>query len=181
MAPLTNQVAKLLYELPYTVNLEDLRTIIYRRANKLVEEADEKRLKTIQKAIKYLGNKDSGITISYSKTVKETIQKLQKLKVIISESRPLLEGQKLAEDLAECGIHVTLIIDAAIGSFIEKAEVAFTGADSILNDGAVINKVGTNLLALAAKDRGIPFYSICSTVKFNLRENRYMWGAIHQI
>lgn len=170
MSPLNNRLAKLFYDLPRTDSLEDLHKIIPERVEKLIEEAHEKKNAVIQEASKFLGKKNSFITISYSSTVKETIQSLHKPRIIISESRPLLEGKKLARELADDNIDTTLIIDAAIGSFIEEVEVAITGADSILSDGSVVNKVGTKLLALAAKDMGRPFYAICGSIKFDIRE-----------
>ena len=36
----------------------------------------------------------------------------------------------------------------------------------ILADGATVNKAGTYLLALAARDQGIPFYVCCESFKF---------------
>ena len=42
--------------------------------------------------------------------------------------------------------------------FVQRADVALVGADTIAADGSVINKAGTYLLALAARDRGVPFY-----------------------
>ncbi|HKS70651.1 MAG TPA: hypothetical protein VJQ45_09530, partial [Ktedonobacterales bacterium] len=39
------------------------------------------------------------------------------------------------------------------------------GADSVLSDGRVVNKVGTYPLALAARAAGVPLYVLCETLK----------------
>lgn len=44
----------------------------------------------------------------------------------------------------------------------------FSFQPPILADGSVVNKVGTRLLALAARDAGAPFYVVCETAKFDV-------------
>lgn len=68
------------------------------------------------------------------------------IKIIISESRPLYEGRTVAEKIAKLGLSVTLITDAQIGLFVENADMALVGADSILPNGDLVNKAGTYLL-----------------------------------
>jgi translation initiation factor eIF-2B subunit delta len=88
------------------------------------------------------------------------------LHVVVSESRPLNEGVTLARALLDAGARVTLITDAQIGLAATEADLALAGADTVLADGAVINKAGTRLLALAAREAGIPFDVCCETAKF---------------
>ena len=52
--------------------------------------------------------------------------------------------------------------------FVGEADVALVGADSVLADGSIVNKIGTNLLALAAGDAGVPCYVVCDTSKFDV-------------
>jgi translation initiation factor 2B subunit (eIF-2B alpha/beta/delta family) len=47
------------------------------------------------------------------------------------------------------------------------------GADGVLADGSVVNKVGTYALALAARDRSLPFYVACESLKISPRRE---WG-----
>jgi translation initiation factor eIF-2B subunit delta len=87
-------------------------------------------------------------------------------KIIVTESRPLGEGKRVAYELAAAGAEVTLITDAQAGHFMSQAEAVLTGADGVLADGSVINKAGTYLLALAASDRDVPFFVAADTWKF---------------
>jgi len=43
--------------------------------------------------------------------------------------------------------------------------LALVGADTLLWDGAAVNKAGTYPLALAARDHGVPFYVCCERFK----------------
>jgi translation initiation factor 2B subunit (eIF-2B alpha/beta/delta family) len=88
------------------------------------------------------------------------------LHMIVTESRPLYEGRRLARILSQWGIATTFITEAQMGLFLRRASLVLVGADSILADGAVVNKAGTYLLALAARDQAVPFYVCCESFKF---------------
>ncbi|WP_040857690.1 bifunctional S-methyl-5-thioribose-1-phosphate isomerase/methylthioribulose 1-phosphate dehydratase [Nocardia niigatensis] len=80
--------------------------------------------------------------------------------VIVDETRPLLQGARLtAWEMAEAGIPHRLTIDsaAAWAMATEQVDAVVVGADRITADGAVANKIGTYMLAIAAKQHGIPF------------------------
>ncbi|MDZ7749009.1 MAG: translation initiation factor eIF-2B [Halofilum sp. (in: g-proteobacteria)] len=107
------------------------------------------------------------ITHSMSSTVHASFRLLARrgVRAIVSESRPGLEGRDQARQLDHLGIPVDFITDAELGHFSGHADVALVGADMLLADGALVNKAGTYLLALAARDRGIPFYVCCESFK----------------
>lgn len=80
--------------------------------------------------------------------------------VIVDETRPLLQGARLtAWEMAEAGIPHRLTIDsaAAWAMATENVDAVMVGADRITADGSVANKIGTYMLALAARHHGIPF------------------------
>jgi methylthioribose-1-phosphate isomerase len=82
-------------------------------------------------------------------------------RVIVPETRPLLQGSRLtAWELSRAGIECTVIADGAIASRFRLGDVgcALVGADRIAANGDVANKVGTYALALAARAHGIPLY-----------------------
>jgi len=114
-------------------------------------------------AATFIGKNRTVFTHSYSSTVLQAFNLLagQDLKVIVLESRPLCEGYRLAAKLSELKVPTTLITDAQAGVFVGKADMVLVGADTIMQDLSVINKAGTYLLALAARDNNIPFY-VCS-------------------
>jgi ribose 1,5-bisphosphate isomerase len=90
-------------------------------------------------------------------------------RVYVTESRPRNEGRTTAQTLAAAGLAVTLLTDAEAGLFIPECAAVVVGADSILADGAVVNKSGTYLLALAAhanRPRRVPFLALAETLKF---------------
>ncbi len=110
------------------------------------------------------------LTHSLSGTVQAALLacKEQIEQVYVTEGRPRREGRATAQALAAAGMRVTLLTDAEAGLFIPECAAVVVGADSILADGAVVNKAGTLLLALAARanrPRRVPFLALAETLK----------------
>lgn len=85
--------------------------------------------------------------------------------VVVTESRPQREGVELARDLAGAGLRATLISDAAAGLFVPRCEAVLVGADAIGGEDQLVNKVGTRLIAMAAREAGVPCYAVAQTHK----------------
>ena len=88
------------------------------------------------------------------------------VRVLASETRPLLQGARLtAWELADAGIDVSVVADSAMASLIAAGDVdaVIVGADRIAANGDTANKVGTFAHALAAADAGIGFYVAAPT------------------
>ena len=85
----------------------------------------------------------------------------QDVRVLATETRPLLQGSRLtAWELTRAGIPVTVITDSAAASRMLAGEIdlCMVGADRVVANGDVANKVGTYALAVLARHHGIPFY-----------------------
>ncbi len=90
----------------------------------------------------------------------------KRIKVIATETRPLLQGARLTVwELVKEGIPVTLITDNMVGYVLSKglADKVLVGADRILLSGHVINKIGTYTIAVLAHRHNIPFYAVAPT------------------
>jgi methylthioribose-1-phosphate isomerase len=92
--------------------------------------------------------------------------------VIADETRPYLQGARLtAWELHKDEIPVTLITDNMSGHVMKKGRVqaVVVGSDRIAANGDVANKIGTYMVAVLAKQHGIPFYVAAplSTVDLN--------------
>jgi translation initiation factor 2B subunit (eIF-2B alpha/beta/delta family) len=109
------------------------------------------------------------LTHSRSSTVLEAFAQARRagksFAVVATESRPMFEGRTLAEALVKQDVPVTVIIDAAAARAIEEVDLVLVGADAI-TPVSVLNKVGTRMIALAAREKGIRVFSVCETSKF---------------
>lgn len=94
-----------------------------------------------------------------------------RISVICDETRPLLQGARLtAWELSRSGIDVTLECDGMSASAMRegKVQAVFVGADRVAANGDFANKIGTSMLALAAKRYGVPFYCCAPTSTIDL-------------
>ena len=88
-------------------------------------------------------------------------EKDKRLRVVITETRPFLQGARLtAWELVQLGIPTELIVDSAAGSVMAQGDVGcvIVGADRIAANGDVANKIGTYTLAVLAHENEVPFY-----------------------
>jgi translation initiation factor 2B subunit (eIF-2B alpha/beta/delta family) len=90
-------------------------------------------------------------------------------RVYVLEGRPRYEGRTMAQELARAAIAVTVLTDAQAAIFLPQCQCVAVGADSILEDGSVLNKAGTALLAWAAQGYGVPLYVLAETLKISPR------------
>jgi methylthioribose-1-phosphate isomerase len=85
----------------------------------------------------------------------------KQITVYVDETRPLLQGARLtAWELLKEGIPATLITDNMAGHFMRKGKVdlIIVGADRVVSNGDVANKIGTYSLSVLARAHKIPFY-----------------------
>ncbi|MFQ5755286.1 MAG: translation initiation factor eIF-2B [Acidiferrobacterales bacterium] len=168
MAPITNLLAHWLaaFEQSSADTPEDIRNVATKAAEALIQESKGALSKAAANAVNLIGTEKTIITHSLSSTVFAVFEALApRVRAIVTESRPPGEGRRLAEKLSALGITVEFISDQQMGIFVQNADVALVGADTIASEGSVINKAGTYLLALAARDRGIPFYACFESFK----------------
>ena len=171
MAPLINTMGFLIHDLE-KLNKKNLEE----RINQFYVDRAEREKALAQVFRTYLRNKKmSGpkiILISYSSTILNQLieNKNYDFEIYVLESRPLLEGIRVAEILSS-HFKTNLIIDAAMGKFIDDIDLVLIGVDSVLKDGSIINKIGTFPLAVLANERNIDIYAVGDYFKYNLKSH----------
>jgi len=149
-------------------SIDDIKFLTIEKINNYLEEAAKK-----QKEIGILGartifNQNKILTISSSSNLKKIFISAKKInrkfEVYCLESRPLLEGQEFAQDLAKTGIQTYLLPDAMMGKIMPEMNLVLCGADRLYETGFV-NKIGTFPLAVTAKLYNIPLFIVCETDK----------------
>jgi len=91
--------------------------------------------------------------------------------VYADETRPLFQGARLtAWELAQRGVPVTVLVDAAAGHLLATGRIAacIVGADRIAANGDTANKIGTYALAVLAAAHGVPFFVAAPSSTFDL-------------
>jgi methylthioribose-1-phosphate isomerase len=91
--------------------------------------------------------------------------------VLVDETRPRLQGARLtAWELEQYKIPYEIITDNMAGYFLRSGKVnaVLFGGDRVAANGDVANKIGTYMLALAARDNRVPAYSVVPTSTIDL-------------
>lgn len=134
------------------------------RSAKAVETIAEIGAKRIEDGDTVMTHCNSSVAVG---VIKEAHRQGKEFKVFATESRPWRQGIITVTELAEAGVDVTLIIDSAVRYVMKDVDKVFVGADTITSHGALINKVGTSQLALAAHEARAQFYVCGETYKFS--------------
>ncbi|RAP49306.1 MAG: S-methyl-5-thioribose-1-phosphate isomerase [Methanosphaera sp. SHI613] len=95
------------------------------------------------------------------------------ISVICDETRPVLQGARLSVfEMQQENIPVKMIVDGAAGHMMQKGLVdkVVIGADRVAK-GGVANKIGSLMVALAAKRYDIPFYVAAPISTFDYESN----------
>jgi methylthioribose-1-phosphate isomerase len=161
---------------------EELKSLVVREAQRIADEDAEANRAIGKNGAELIKDGDVILThcnagelatVEYGTAlgvVRAAWEQGKKIRVIATETRPLLQGARLtAYELKRDGIPVTLITDNMVGYVMHKGLVnkVVVGADRIVQD-AVVNKIGTFTIAVLAKEHGVPFYVAAPKSTFDL-------------
>ena len=99
----------------------------------------------------------------------------KEIEVFATEVRPRNQGLLTITALNNAGITTNYIVDSAARSFMREIDCMIIGTDAVAVNGAVVNKIGTSQIALAAHEARVPLLVAAETYKF---APRTMIGAL---
>ncbi|CAG8445088.1 7772_t:CDS:10 [Dentiscutata erythropus] len=151
-------------------NFEACREHLINSGKVLVEKAAAVREKIGDLGVQFIKDDATILIHSYSRVVMLLLQRAaackKRFKVYVTESRPLQLGIGAAKVLCKSGIPATVIYDTAVGYIIDKVDAVFVGAEGVVENGGLINAIGTYQLAVVAKAANKPFYAVIESYKF---------------
>lgn len=75
--------------------------------------------------------------------------------MLVAEGRPDGAGFKAAAVLSKAGVPVTVVLDSAVGYHMEVADLCVTGAEGVLENGGIMNKVRQCMFVCMRFSRGV--------------------------
>ncbi|RXE55698.1 translation initiation factor IF-2B subunit delta [Methanoculleus taiwanensis] len=90
----------------------------------------------------------------------------KEIEVYATEVRPRNQGLVTIRTLNDAGIRTNYILDSAVRYFMNEVDLVIVGADAITVNGAVVNKIGTAQIALAAHEARTNLIVAAETYKF---------------
>jgi ribose 1,5-bisphosphate isomerase len=152
-------------------SVEEIRTIASNAAREFIENT-----KTAIQRIGEIGArriKDGDVLLTHCNSsaalsVMETAWgQGKRFEVFATETRPRFQGHLTAQALASAGIPVTIVLDDAVRYFMQDVDKVIVGADAITANGALVNKIGTSMIALAAYEARVKVFVAAESYKFS--------------
>eukprot|EP01016_Furgasonia_blochmanni_P042944 TRINITY_DN5759_c0_g1_i6.p1 TRINITY_DN5759_c0_g1~~TRINITY_DN5759_c0_g1_i6.p1 ORF type:complete len:283 (-),score=53.76 TRINITY_DN5759_c0_g1_i6:104-952(-) len=138
--------------------------------NDLVDIVSKSREKIKEIAFEFIKSGTTILVHGYSRLVEYLLvsaaEKNIQFNLIVTETRPLCEGYNMCKLFTEKNVSTKLVIDAAAAYALEEVDLVLVGAEAVVENGGIINRIGTYTLALCAKMLKKPFYVVCESFKF---------------
>ncbi|MCX6740798.1 MAG: hypothetical protein NTY61_00135 [Candidatus Parcubacteria bacterium] len=158
-------------------NIVAAKTILRQSANQFIFLLDVSAQKIIKNGQSVIKNGDDVLTHCHSWLAEQIIIKAKKsgkkFRVFNNETRPLYQGHIMAKKLLAAHVDITMVTDSSAGFLISRysgqklmIEKIIIGADAILSNGSVVNKIGSHGIAASAFLEKVPFYVASSLFKF---------------
>lgn len=190
MAPIGNLVAQWFYETSHgpeaEAGLDPIRAFAISTGERIAKARRGALNRLAEHGSQVVEDDDILISCSDSAAVVESLKAARRagkdFGVYVAESRTghgRSYGQAMAERMRAEKIPVKVVPDAprSIADSAAKSTKAMVGADSILDNGSLINGSPTMAIAEAARTRRLPFYVVCETTKFSALRlaGRHLW------
>ena len=106
----------------------------------------------------------NSITVVYSLIYAKKLGKT--FTVYVASQNENDNSKKIIEVLQKNSIDCKLISGISIGFYLSKIDFILTGAGAICESGGIINTIGTNTIAICAKNSKKPLYVLVSSLKY---------------
>ena len=170
-------------------SLSELKEKILFKANSLAEQDIKTNLLIAENGVSLFEDGDTILThcnagslatVFYGTAlgvIRSVYKKKKNITVFVDETRPVLQGARLtAWELKYDRIPFTLICDSSAGFLMYQKRITkiVVGADRIVANGDMVNKIGTYNISVLAKVHNIPFYVAApiSTIDLTLKQGK---------
>ena len=79
---------------------------------------------------------------------------------------PDAAGAKAAKFCANAGIPTTVVLESAVGYVMERSDLVVVGAEGMVENGGIVNKMGMYAMGIAVRELGKPLYIDAESYKF---------------
>jgi len=155
--------------LDFAEDFSDCKRVLIERGELFADISQRSRLRIAEVGRSFIKDGALVLTHANSNVVRELLLRASETKnfsVVVTEGRPECTGYVLAKKLQEHSIPVSLVLDSGVGAIMDKVDVVVVGAEGVLENGGIVNKLGTYQIALVAKAHGKPLYVAAESYKF---------------
>jgi len=167
---LPNAVRSVIRALDEFESVEAAKKAVLSRATEFIQRSEHAVERIAEIGARHISDGDILLTHCNSEAalgcILEAHRQGKDIEVYATEVRPRGQGLITIRTLNEAGIPTNYIVDSAVRHFINEVDMVFVGADAIAVNGAVVNKIGTAQIALAAHEARTNFIVAAETYKF---------------
>jgi len=153
------------------LSLAELRDSVIKAADEFIKTSLEAVEKIAEHGAKRIKGDAIILTHCHSSAAVAVIARaheMGKIRLVYStETRPFYQGRITATQLLAKGVPVVQIPDSAVRLIMHEVDQVVVGADTIASNGAVVNKIGTSQIALAAHEARVRVFVAAETYKFS--------------
>ncbi|MFZ8782532.1 MAG: ribose 1,5-bisphosphate isomerase [Desulfurococcaceae archaeon] len=168
---LPNAVVYVLSSLRGAQSFREAQERLVERAEKFISESEEATRRISQIGARRIRENSTILTHCHSSAavgvIIEAYEQGRVVKVYSTETRPAYQGRTTFAQLSKSGVPVIQIPDSAVRYVINEVDYVVVGADTVASNGAVVNKIGTSQVALAAKEARTRVYVAAESYKFS--------------
>ncbi|KAI8373861.1 hypothetical protein BD560DRAFT_327573 [Blakeslea trispora] len=152
-------------------SFEDFKENLLSRASLILDKASSARERTAEIGAQFVHDNAVVLVQGYSRVIMSVLSyaanvQNKRFKVYVTEGRPNSDGLQAVSALRENGIPCRAILDSAVGYIMDKVDMVFVGAEGVVENGGIINKIGTFQIALVANALNKPVYAVAESYKF---------------
>jgi ribose 1,5-bisphosphate isomerase len=167
---LPNAVHQVMRPLETANSLEEARNDVIRAAEKFVFASQHAIEHIGEIGARHIRNGDVILTHCNSEAALACLFEAHRqgtdFTVFATEVRPMNQGLVTIRALDRAGIETNFIVDSAVRYFMKEIDMVIVGADAITVNGAIVNKIGTSQIALAANEARVHMIVAAETYKF---------------
>mmetsp|Transcript_6725 Transcript_6725/g.18001 ORF Transcript_6725/g.18001 Transcript_6725/m.18001 type:complete len:340 (+) Transcript_6725:108-1127(+) len=150
--------------------IEVLKKKLISRGQQFEETSKRARSTIAELGARFIRTNATVLTHGFSRVVltllKRAVAQGTHFNVVVTEGRPDGTGLQMAKALDEAGIPATLVLDSGVAYMLERVELVLIGAEAVVENGGVINKLGSYQTAICAKALNKPVYVAVESYKF---------------
>jgi len=167
---LPNAVHRVMAGLDDAPDFAAAREGIIRRADAFIESSRDAVARIAEIGARHIHDGDVILTHCNSEAALSCIvgahRSGKSVEVFATEVRPRNQGLVTIRTLNDAGVKTNFIVDSAVRSFIHDIDLVIVGADAVTVNGAVVNKIGTSMVAHTAKEARVNVIVAAETYKF---------------
>ncbi|KAI9475545.1 MAG: hypothetical protein EXX96DRAFT_573740 [Benjaminiella poitrasii] len=152
-------------------SFEDFKNNLLSRASLILEKASTARDRAAEIGAQFVHDNAVVLVQGYSRVITSVLcfaanVQNKRFKVYVTEARPNGDGIQAVSALRKHGIPCRAVLDSAVGYIMDKVDMVFVGAEGVVENGGIVNKIGTFQIALVANALSKPVYAVAESYKF---------------